>query len=158
MGCGSWGGNAVDENVHWKHYMQSTRIVREIPANEPSLDEIFADYWKALLTDAGIGTPPDAYLMNNFNWQEYINAGMGIDLAPAAAVLDTPGTNVDEYIPSLLEAAKREGKLYGFPKATNGSGKARTSAALCGLCFATRRRVSAIRSSIQCPIRRRTAS
>ncbi|MFN3208609.1 MAG: acylating sulfoacetaldehyde dehydrogenase [Roseovarius sp.] len=47
MGCGSWGGNAVDENVHWKHYMQSTRIVREIPANEPSLDEIFADYWKA---------------------------------------------------------------------------------------------------------------
>ncbi len=47
MGCGSWGGNAVDENVHWKHYLQSTKIVREIPANEPSVDEIFADYWKA---------------------------------------------------------------------------------------------------------------
>ena len=81
----------------------------------------FADYWKALLTDAGIGQPPDAYLMNNFNWQEYINAGMGIDLLPAAAVLDTPGTNIDDYIPSLLEGAKREGKLYGFPKAVNGS-------------------------------------
>ncbi|NJN83616.1 MAG: extracellular solute-binding protein [Caldilineaceae bacterium] len=79
----------------------------------------FADYWKALLTDAGIGNPPDAYLMNNFNWQEYINAGMGIDLLPAAAILDTPGVNVDEYIPSLLEACKREGKLYGFPKAVN---------------------------------------
>ena len=81
----------------------------------------FADYWKALLTDAGIGDPPDAYLMNNFNWQLYIDAGMGIDMAPAAAILDTPGTNVDEYIPSVVEGCKREGKLYGFPKAINGS-------------------------------------
>ncbi|NNE80836.1 MAG: aldehyde dehydrogenase family protein [Silicimonas sp.] len=45
MGCGSWGGNAVDENVHWKHFLQSTKIVREIPAREPSLEDIFADYW-----------------------------------------------------------------------------------------------------------------
>ncbi|MCB0091062.1 MAG: extracellular solute-binding protein [Caldilineaceae bacterium] len=81
----------------------------------------FDDYWKALLTDAGIGEPPDAYLMNNFNWQLYIDAGMGIDLLPSAAILDTPGTNVDDYIPSVLEGCKREGKLYGFPKAINGS-------------------------------------
>ena len=81
----------------------------------------FGDYWKALLTDAGIGQPPDAYLMNNFNWQLYINAGMGIDLLPSAAILDTPGSDPSEYIPSLLEASKREGKLYGFPKAVNGS-------------------------------------
>lgn len=46
MGCGAWGGNAVNENVHWKHFMQSTKIVREIPANEPSLDDIFAQYWQ----------------------------------------------------------------------------------------------------------------
>ncbi|MFC3614795.1 aldehyde dehydrogenase family protein [Lutimaribacter marinistellae] len=45
MGCGSWGGNAVDENVHWKHFLQSTKIVREIPAREPTLDEIFGNYW-----------------------------------------------------------------------------------------------------------------
>lgn len=45
MGCGSWGGNAVDENVHWKHFLQSTKIVRQIPAREPSLDDIFSDYW-----------------------------------------------------------------------------------------------------------------
>lgn len=47
MGCGSWGGNAVDENVHWKHFLQSTKIVREIPPCEPSLDDIFADYWQS---------------------------------------------------------------------------------------------------------------
>ncbi|MAZ20252.1 aldehyde dehydrogenase family protein [Roseovarius sp.] len=45
MGCGGWGGNAIDENLHWKHFLQTTKVVREIPANEPSLDEIFADYW-----------------------------------------------------------------------------------------------------------------
>ncbi|MEO0913616.1 MAG: aldehyde dehydrogenase family protein, partial [Pseudomonadota bacterium] len=49
MGCGSWGGNAVDENVHWKHFLQSTRIVREISPREPSVEDIFADYW----SDAG---------------------------------------------------------------------------------------------------------
>lgn len=46
MACGTWGGNSVHENLHWKHYMQSTKIVREIPAREPSLDDIFGDYWR----------------------------------------------------------------------------------------------------------------
>jgi sulfoacetaldehyde dehydrogenase len=46
MGCGSWGGNAIDDNLHWKHFIQSTKIVREIPPVEPALDDIFADYWK----------------------------------------------------------------------------------------------------------------
>ncbi|GFE50737.1 hypothetical protein So717_24900 [Roseobacter cerasinus] len=45
MGCGAWGGNATDENLHWRHFLQYTRIVREIPAREPSLDEIFGKYW-----------------------------------------------------------------------------------------------------------------
>ena len=45
MGCGSWGGNATDDNVHWKHFLQSTKIVREIPARAPALEEIFATYW-----------------------------------------------------------------------------------------------------------------
>ena len=45
MGCGSWGGNSIDENLHWKHFLQSTKIVREIPAREPTLDDIFGGYW-----------------------------------------------------------------------------------------------------------------
>ncbi len=47
MGCGSWGGNAIDDNLHWKHFLQTTKIIREIAPNEPSVDEIFADYWMA---------------------------------------------------------------------------------------------------------------
>jgi len=46
MGCGSWGGNSIDENVHYRHFMNVTRIVRTIPENEPSLDDIFAAYWE----------------------------------------------------------------------------------------------------------------
>ena len=49
MGCGSWGGNAIDENLHWKHFIQSTKVVREIPPVEPAVEDIFADYW----ADAG---------------------------------------------------------------------------------------------------------
>lgn len=45
MGCGTWGGNAVNDNVNYRHFMQSTKIVREIPAQEPSLSEIFETYW-----------------------------------------------------------------------------------------------------------------
>ncbi|MGB7205027.1 MAG: aldehyde dehydrogenase family protein [Anderseniella sp.] len=45
MGCGSWGGNSIDDNLHWRHFMQSTKIIRPIPAQEPALKDIFSDYW-----------------------------------------------------------------------------------------------------------------
>lgn len=45
MGCGSWGGNSIDDNLHWRHFMQRTKIIRPIPTREPSLDDIFAGYW-----------------------------------------------------------------------------------------------------------------
>lgn len=45
MGCGTWGGNSVNENVNYRHFLQSTKIIREIPPREPSLEDIFADYW-----------------------------------------------------------------------------------------------------------------
>ena len=45
MGCGSWGGNSIDENLHWKHFLNITKIVREIPEKVPELDDIFGKYW-----------------------------------------------------------------------------------------------------------------
>jgi len=45
MGCGTWGGNSMDDNLHWKHFMQTAKIIREIPANEPAVEDIFAGYW-----------------------------------------------------------------------------------------------------------------
>ena len=45
MGCGSWGGNSIDDNLHWRHFIQTTKVIREIPAREPSLDDVFGAYW-----------------------------------------------------------------------------------------------------------------
>ncbi len=45
MGCGTWGGNSVNENVNYRHFLQSTKIVREIPSQEPKIEDIFAAYW-----------------------------------------------------------------------------------------------------------------
>jgi sulfoacetaldehyde dehydrogenase len=45
MGCGSWGGNSLDDNLHWRHFMQRTKVVRPIPSREPSLEDIFGAYW-----------------------------------------------------------------------------------------------------------------
>ncbi len=47
MGCGSWGGNSIDENLHWKHFMNTTKVVAEIKADEPTVEDIFSDYWDA---------------------------------------------------------------------------------------------------------------
>ena len=47
MGCGSWGGNSIDENLNWRHFVNQVWVVRTIPENKPSLDEIFGDYWDA---------------------------------------------------------------------------------------------------------------
>ena len=46
MGCGSWGGNSIDNNLNYTHFMNTTRIVRTIPQNMPSLENIFSDYWQ----------------------------------------------------------------------------------------------------------------
>lgn len=44
MGCGSWGGNSISDNMNYRHYLNATRIARTIPVNEPSQDEIFGGY------------------------------------------------------------------------------------------------------------------
>ncbi|HTP95780.1 MAG TPA: aldehyde dehydrogenase family protein [Burkholderiales bacterium] len=46
MGCGSWGGNSFSDNLNYRHFLNITRIVRTIPAREPSLDDVFGPYRK----------------------------------------------------------------------------------------------------------------
>lgn len=47
MGCGTWGNNNMSDNMNYKNYLNTTRISRAIPVNQPSLDSIFGDYWQA---------------------------------------------------------------------------------------------------------------
>ena len=46
MGCGTWGGNIVSENIALKHYMNTTWVARPIPEDMPSLEELFGDFCK----------------------------------------------------------------------------------------------------------------
>ena len=44
MGCGTWGGNSFSENLNYRHFLNTTRIVRPIAPDEPSPDDLFAPY------------------------------------------------------------------------------------------------------------------
>ena len=46
MGCGSWGGNSIDCNLNYRHFMNVTKIIRTIAPDEPALEEIFGGYWQ----------------------------------------------------------------------------------------------------------------
>lgn len=47
MGCGAWGKNNISDNLNYKHYLNTTRVVRTIKPVKPSLEDIFSDYWRA---------------------------------------------------------------------------------------------------------------
>ena len=46
MGCGTWGGNIVSENISLKHYMNNTWVARPIPEDMPSLQELFGEFYQ----------------------------------------------------------------------------------------------------------------
>jgi sulfoacetaldehyde dehydrogenase len=46
MGCGTWGGNSFSDNMHWRHFLNITRISRVIPERVPTEDEIFGAYFR----------------------------------------------------------------------------------------------------------------
>jgi sulfoacetaldehyde dehydrogenase len=47
MGCGSWGGNSIDDNLNWTHFVNHVRIARPIAPVEPTVDEMLGAYFKA---------------------------------------------------------------------------------------------------------------
>jgi sulfoacetaldehyde dehydrogenase len=45
LGCGIWGGNITNENVHLKHYLNYTWVSRPIPEDRPSEQELFGEFY-----------------------------------------------------------------------------------------------------------------
>lgn len=45
LGCGTWGGNIISENVNLKHYMNVTWVSRPIPEDRPLLEELFGEFY-----------------------------------------------------------------------------------------------------------------
>ncbi len=46
MGCGTWGGNIVSENITLKHYMNTTWVARPILEDMPSLQALFGEFYQ----------------------------------------------------------------------------------------------------------------
>ncbi|MDQ6917246.1 MAG: aldehyde dehydrogenase family protein [Pseudomonadota bacterium] len=46
MGCGTWGGNSISDNVNYRHFLNITRVVRPLPVPrpEPTEAELFGAY------------------------------------------------------------------------------------------------------------------
>lgn len=46
MGCGTWAGNSISENLNYRHFLNITRVVQTIPEDKPSEAELFGPYWQ----------------------------------------------------------------------------------------------------------------
>lgn len=46
MGCGTWGGNSISENLNYKHFINTTHLVTSIAEDKPSEDDLFGEYWQ----------------------------------------------------------------------------------------------------------------
>jgi sulfoacetaldehyde dehydrogenase len=47
MGCGTWGGNSISDNLNYRHFLNITRVVHPLQpeaVREPADDEFFAAY------------------------------------------------------------------------------------------------------------------
>ena len=56
LGCGTWGGNIVSENVHLKHYLNTTWVSVPIKEDKPSDAELFGDFYDPMLEEEEIIT------------------------------------------------------------------------------------------------------
>ena len=46
MGCGTWGGNSITENLNYRNFINITHLVTTIPEDKPSEEALFGSYWK----------------------------------------------------------------------------------------------------------------
>ena len=46
MGCGTWGGNSISENLNYRHFINITHLVTTIPEDKPSEEALFGSHWE----------------------------------------------------------------------------------------------------------------
>ncbi len=44
MGCGTWGGNSISENLNYRHFLNITHLSTEIPEDKPSEESLFGEF------------------------------------------------------------------------------------------------------------------
>jgi sulfoacetaldehyde dehydrogenase len=46
MGCGTWAGNSISENLNYRHFINTTHLVTVIPEDRPGEEALFGAYWQ----------------------------------------------------------------------------------------------------------------
>ena len=46
MGCGTWQGNSISENLNYRHFLNITHLAVPIPEDRPTEDALFGAYWE----------------------------------------------------------------------------------------------------------------
>jgi sulfoacetaldehyde dehydrogenase len=46
MGCGTWGGNSISENLSYRHFLNITHVSTMIPEDRPSEEALFGPLWE----------------------------------------------------------------------------------------------------------------
>ena len=46
MGCGTWAGNSISENLNYRHFNNITHLSTEIPEDKPSEEAMFGSHWQ----------------------------------------------------------------------------------------------------------------
>ncbi len=46
MGCGTWGGNSISENLNYRHFINITHLSTTIPEDKPDEETLFGAHWK----------------------------------------------------------------------------------------------------------------
>ena len=80
------------------------RVVQESIPNQ---------YRAKILTSFAAGTPPDVFLLDSGDVPAFVNRNLLVDLAP---YLQRVGFDTAAYFPNVLAIARRDGRLYAFPK------------------------------------------
>jgi sulfoacetaldehyde dehydrogenase len=45
MGCGTWAGNSISENLSYRHFINITHLSRTIAEDKPSEEALFGPHW-----------------------------------------------------------------------------------------------------------------
>ena len=46
MGCGTWAGNSISENLNYRNFINITHLSTVIPNEEPADEELFGPYFE----------------------------------------------------------------------------------------------------------------
>ena len=46
MGCGTWAGNSISENLNYRHFINLTHLSTTIPEDRPAEEALFGDHWR----------------------------------------------------------------------------------------------------------------